>query len=271
VTQDFWLRTHPYLESVSSLHTQVDKAVSELSIVPPPVPIWDNYIGDFLGGVPLLRSPAASIDFAPVEVMTRALVKRLATSSLPDSLAGEARILDAELHCEADPPQRVAAWLLDENTFATECPGLLRYLGWTAMSRYLQPVTDSFRNWRDEERWLRSYCPMCGSSPAMAQLVGADQGRQRLLACGCCRTRWRYKRTGCPFCDNEDDRRLPVMTVEGEEGLRIDYCESCKGYLKTYDGEGSETLLLADWTSIQLDVIACDRGLKRIATSLYEL
>jgi len=61
------------------------------------------------------------------------------------------------------------------------------------------------------------------------------------------------------------------MTVEGEEGLRIDYCESCKGYLKTYDGEGSETLLLADWTSIQLDVIACDRGLKRIATSLYEL
>ena len=61
------------------------------------------------------------------------------------------------------------------------------------------------------------------------------------------------------------------MTVEGERGLRIDYCESCKGYLKTYDGEGSETVLLADWTSIHLDVIASDHGLKRLAASLYEL
>ena len=105
----------------------------------------------------------------------------------------------------------------------------------------------------------------------MAQLVGVDQGRQRLLSCGCCRTRWLYKRTGCPFCENGDDRRLAVVTVEQERGLRIDYCESCKGYLKTYVGEGSETVLLADWTSIHLDVIAFDRGLKRLGASLYDL
>jgi FdhE protein len=61
------------------------------------------------------------------------------------------------------------------------------------------------------------------------------------------------------------------VVAEGEGGLRIDYCESCKGYLKTYDGEGSETVLLADWTSIHLDVIAFDRGLKRFCTSLYQL
>jgi FdhE protein len=59
--------------------------------------------------------------------------------------------------------------------------------------------------------------------------------------------------------------------VEGEGGLRIDYCEACRGYLKTYDGEGSENVLLADWTSLHLDVIACDRGLKRLAASLYTL
>ena len=105
----------------------------------------------------------------------------------------------------------------------------------------------------------------------MAQLVGVDQGRQRLLSCGCCGTRWHYERTGCPFCENGDDRRLGVVTVEGEGCLRIDYCESCKGYLKTYDGVGSETVFLADWTSIHLDVIAYDRGLTRLAASLYEL
>ena len=271
MTQDAWLRTHPYLQSVSSLHAHVEKALSELSIVTAPVPSWNSYIADFLGGVPFLLSPVASIDFAPVEVMAGALVKRLASSSLPGNVAEEARILNTELHCETHPPRRVAAWLLDENVFTSECPGLLRYLGWTALSRYLCPVTGAFGNWREEEQWFRSYCPTCGSPPAMAQLVGIDQGRQRFLSCGCCCTRWRYKRTGCPFCENEDDRRLGLVTVEGEGGLRIDYCESCKGYLKTYDGEGSETVLLADWTSIHLDVIAHDRGLKRLAASLYEL
>jgi hypothetical protein len=30
-------------------------------------------------------------------------------------------------------------------------------------------------------------------------------------------------------------------------------------------------VLLADWTSLHLDVLARDRGLKRLAASLYEL
>ena len=84
-------------------------------------------------------------------------------------------------------------------------------------------------------------------------------------------TRWRYRRTGCPFCDAQDEHRLAVVAVEGEAGLRIDYCDACSGYLKTYDGEGSESVLLADWTSLHLDVIARDRGLKRLAASLYDL
>ena len=107
----------------------------------------------------------------------------------------------------------------------------------------------------------------------MAQLVGTDPGRLRLLSCGRCDTRWRYRRTGCPFCENQDkdDHRLTVMAVEGEGGLRIDYCEACGGYLKTYSGEGSEGVLLADCTSIHLDIVARDRGLKRLAASLYEL
>ena len=103
----------------------------------------------------------------------------------------------------------------------------------------------------------------------MAQLVGVDPGRRRLLSCGCCGTRWQFKRTGCPFCET-DAQRLASVTIEGEPGLRIDHCESCGGYLKTYDGQGNETLLLSDWSSLHLDLIAHDRGLKRLAASLYE-
>jgi len=46
--------------------------------------------------------------------------------------------------------------------------------------------------------------------------------------------------------------------------------ESCGGYIKTYNGSGNESLLLADWTSLHLDVITRDRGLHRSAASLYE-
>jgi hypothetical protein len=81
-----------------------------------------------------------------------------------------------------------------------------------------------------------------------------------------CRTRWQFKRTGCPFCET-NAQRLASVSIEGERGLRIDHCESRGGYLKTYDGEA---LLLPDWSSLHLDVIAHDRGLKRLAASLYE-
>ena len=186
-------------------------------------------------------------------------------------LAQETRALDSELRCDPDAPRRAIAWMLDRDVYASACAGLLRYFGWSALARHLHPVVDAFAGWRDEERWLRSYCPTCGSRPCMAQLVGTDPGRLRLLSCGRCKTRWRYLRTGCPFCENHNDHRLTVLSIEGEGGLRIDYCEGCRGYLKTYNGEGSENVLLADWTSIHLDVIACDRRLKRLAASLYTL
>ena len=104
----------------------------------------------------------------------------------------------------------------------------------------------------------------------MAQLVGVDPGRKRLLTCGRCATQWRYGRTMCPFCE-ADSQKLVSIVIAGESGLRVDHCESCKGYLKTYDGQGSEPVLLADWTSLHLDQLALDRGLARSASSLYDL
>jgi FdhE protein len=159
---------------------------------------------------------------------------------------------------------------MGEDSLAPSSPGLLRYLGWTAMAAYLRPVVKAFESWRDEERWLRPYCPTCGSPPAMSQLIGVDPGRLRFLSCGQCRTRWRYNRTACPFCQT-DSQRLAVVAVEGEAHLRIDSCETCRAYLKTYIGQGDESLYLSDWTSLHLDLIAQDRGLERRAASLYDL
>jgi FdhE protein len=271
VTRDVWLSRHSYLEPVAQLHTLVDAAVAGIPSENRCAPIWDDYTADFQQGVPLLESSAAHIDLSAAAKAVMLLIEKLSSVLLSGKLAHETRSLDSELRGDPDAARRVVDWLLDRGEYGSECPGLLRYFGWTVLARHLCPMVDAFARWREEERWLRSYCPTCGSRPSMAQLAGTDPGRLRLLACGRCKTRWRYRRTGCPFCENQNDHRLTVLSIEGEGGLRIDYCEGCRGYLKTYDGEGSENVFLADWTSLHLDVIACDRGLKRLAASLYAL
>jgi FdhE protein len=197
------------------------------------------------------------------------LIERLALTRSAGWLAAETRSLHAELQRAPHAGRRIVDFLMGDESAVPLFPGLARYLGWTAMIRVLGPVVLAFNNWRDEEKWRRRYCPTCGSLPAMAQLVGEEHGRRRLLSCGCCGTRWHFKRTCCPFCES-DSQRLESVIVEGESGLRIDHCTSCGGYIKTYDGQGNESLLLSDWSSLQLDVLAADRGLKRLAASLYE-
>lgn len=271
MTQDVWLARHPYLQRVAEFHTLVSAAAAVISVARPPTPDFANYISDYRVGIPLLRSSQAAIDFEPAEAILVSLLGNLASQHLPENLAGECRVMHTQLRAELNAPRQAVAWLLDSEGFNPAHPGLLRYLGWTALTQFLSPLVDGFGSWREEEQWLRGYCPTCGSPPAMAQLVGLDPGRVRLLSCACCSTRWRYRRIGCPFCESECDHRLSVLAIEGEKYLRIDYCQSCRAYLKTYNGEGSERLFLADWSSLHLDIIARDRGLRRLAASLYEL
>jgi len=271
MTPDLWLETHSYFRALADLSAQVDRAAAGIDVLDGRIPDWEDYRADFLAGVPLLPSTAAAVDLEPGGRMAGALLERLASGASSERLAVQTRALDAELQCEPHVSRRIADFLLGDETLSPPFPGLLRYLAWTATARFLRPLVKAFDGWRDEERWLRRYCPTCGSLPAMAQLVGTDPGRLRLLSCGCCGTRWRYRRIGCPFCESADDHRLSALAIEGEKYLRIDYCEFCRAYLKTFDGEGYETFFLADWTSLHLDVIARDRGLKRLANSLYEL
>ena len=270
MTVDAWLTTHPYLRPVGLLCAEVEAAAAATAAAPARVPDWEDYAADFRAGVPLLRSLDAGIDLEAGGRAALALVERLASNPAGGKLAADVSTLREELRDAGASPGRVMDFLLGEETLAPSSPGLLRYVGWTATARHLEPVVGPFAAWRDEELWLRPYCPTCGSPPSMAQLVGSDPGRMRFLTCGGCRTRWRYSRTACPFCE-KDDRKLASVSIEGEAGLRIDSCESCNGYLKTYDGEGNEAVLLADWTSLHLDVLAHDRGLKRLAASLFEV
>ena len=268
--REAWLERHPYLQAMGDVHALIEGALGEVDLPSAAIPAWEDYLDDFRAGVPLLQSSSVAIDLDPATAAIAALVEKAALLPLPEKLASESRVLASEVRRDPETVPRFLNWLRGRDSHAPSHPGLLHYLAWAVLARYLRPVVAAFSSWRDEERWLRNDCPMCGSPPAMAQLVGTDPGRQRFLVCGCCRTRWRYKRSDCPFCEH-DDHRHSTVTIEGESSLRIDHCEACGGYLKTYVGEGNEAVFLADWTSIHLDIIARDRGFKRLAASLYAL
>lgn len=113
--------------------------------------------------------------------------------------------------------------------------------------------------------WQRSYCPVCGARPTLAEVRGIE--RERRLRCGACSADWPLALLHCAFCDEIDHEKLGALSVEGEGQLRrVETCESCHGYLKTattFDALSFRALMLLDLATIPLDLVAQERGYAR--------
>lgn len=84
----------------------------------------------------------------------------------------------------------------------------------------------------DQERWRRGYCPVCGGHADFGYLQ-KDVGT-RYLICSRCDTEWLFQRLQCPFCECNEQGKLPYFT--DDKGLyRLYVCEQCHCYLKVLD------------------------------------
>jgi hypothetical protein len=122
---------------------------------------------------------------------------------------------------------------------------------------------------RDE--WTGAACPACGG---LAQLsVIAEEsgefmgGSPRSLVCGRCAGWWTFPRAICTWCGEGDPRRLPSFVPDERRAVRIDGCETCSSYVKTFDlreaGGVDLVPLVDDVASVSLDLWAHDQGLAR--------
>lgn len=267
-----WIAQHPFLEGVAAFHDAVEAAVAKAALPAVPAPAGDGWKEDLAKGLPLLLSEKAGLATAPA--LAEAVAKlafELARSPLPEGLKEKAAALKDHLAQPAARAALVAALIGDGEPPTDVDPGFARFVAWTAMAHALSPALRALEGVRDDDAWNAGSCPTCGSGPAMSQLVPNEVGRKRVLACGQCRTRWTYRRIACAHCGNHDATKLAVMELEGEPALRLDVCEECKGYVKTYTETGEEPLMLADWSSLHLDVLAKEKGYERKGASLYEL
>ncbi len=272
-TRRRWLAAHPFLVPLAHFQERLGGAAAALPAPALDLPPLEAHGPALAQGVPLLSGPTHGplLRAAGADLLGR-LLAATAGLKLPGPIAEGLAELRGAL---ATPGARDLAvtWLVEGEGAAPPPPqpGLLRYLGWSAFARVLGPVVEAFAGARPEGAWTRPTCPTCGALPVMAHLVDRDAGRDRQLVCGCCATRWGWRRLGCPYCGNEAADRLALLELEGPAGLRLDVCESCRGYLKTYTGRGDEALFLSDWPTLVLDAMAGERGYQRRGVSLFEL
>jgi FdhE protein len=108
--------------------------------------------------------------------------------------------------------------------------------------------------------WLKGYCPICGSLPALLFLRGEGE---RMAYCSWCGTTWGLHRLQCPTCDNRYHESLGYFDVEGESIYRVHYCRLCKSYFKLIDTRellDFPYLPLEEWTTLHLDLLARQEG-----------
>jgi FdhE protein len=105
------------------------------------------------------------------------------------------------------------------------------------MINWMKPLfvslMEHYRENVDLETWVSPDCPLCGYYPAMSMIADSEEGKH-YLHCSLCEMLWSFKRVTCTICGNEDQKKLGYFILEDKEApYRIDYCDVCKGYIKT--------------------------------------
>jgi FdhE protein len=113
--------------------------------------------------------------------------------------------------------------------------------------------------------WMEGYCPICAAWPILAERRGLD--RTRRLRCGRCGGEWQVQWLCCTYCGEREHERLGSLVPEQRgERLNVETCSSCHGYVKsvaTLQRIPPFELLLQDLESVELDLVALDRGYTR--------
>jgi len=113
-------------------------------------------------------------------------------------------------------------------------------------------------------------CPFCSALPCVAVLRGEGEGAKRFLLCSLCATEWEFRRVKCPGCGEEDKDNLPVFVEEDPACVRIEACDTCRGYLKAVDltKNGHAVPIVDEIATVWLNVFAEENGYRKIQPNL---
>jgi len=141
---------------------------------------------------------------------------------------------------------------------------------------YAQRLAELSQRPVDRELYTNEYrCPFCAGPPQLSILQGGGEleGGGRALLCATCFTTWPFRRVRCASCGEEDEHRLAYFHSPALDHLRVDACETCRGYVKTIDLTrlGIAVPLVDEVAGAPLDVWARERGYEKIELNLVGL
>ena len=118
--------------------------------------------------------------------------------------------------------------------------------------------------------YTAAVCPKCGGGPQLAVLRPEGDGGKRHLTCWLCLTEWEFRRVICPVCEETDHTKLPRYSPDDPIAVRVEACDTCKNYLKSFDMTVDGLLVpeVDEIASIALDVWAIDHGYHKIQLNL---
>lgn len=263
-----YLESHPFLQERAQIQAVLAEVLANVPALAFPKKAELKKL--VKAGVPLLQQ--AEWQEKAVTVMAKELpelLQKLAKAELPQQMQKAAADWSAladdnvkmqEL-CQVLLQQKDAELQKLVQTDGIE-EALVRMLGWALVDKLVPAEAKQPQLWQ-ELGWQRNYCPVCGRKPVMSQLRKEENGHARFLVCDGCHAEWPFHRTTCAYCGNDDLKKMHVLEPEGEEKLRLDVCDACHHYIKTYIDEGEEPLYLQDWTSLHLDFACEEQGLKK--------
>jgi FdhE protein len=207
---------------------------------------------------PLLHNRTLRVDAGRAQALIEQLGLRL---SRADSLALLSAAITGNVH--------VIQLLATQHDLD---PAALDSLAHMAVLPLLQSCSQQLQSLLPEH-WPEGYCPICAAWPVLAERRGLD--RSRRLRCGRCASDWEVEWLYCVYCGERDHRQLGSLAPdESGELLKVETCESCHGYLKSMaslQGFLPLELLLQDLETVELDLVALERGYHRPQTSAFPL
>ena len=237
---------------------------------------WDvqvDLIPERADGVPLLHDAVLTLD----ERRTRGWMERLIAAAADFRDGGNP--LDRSALDRVPPLGLVGAAIrMDDEAIATmaDSAGADANAFGSIAQLAVFPILHSVRRRLAREiptAWPHGWCPVCAAWPTLAEMRGLE--RERRMRCGRCGSDWRRNVLHCPFCDENDHRKLGALLEEGdEERRRVETCRTCMGYLKSVTTLGAlpEAKLAAeDVTTLHHDLVAVERGFRRPERAGFEL
>jgi FdhE protein len=242
----------PYLELLATIARGQDDAVREIRLPPRsrpgPVPLAHEVADRDPAWHVMLRVILSACRGAALPAPARVAINRL-------EAAGAAELEALATEVLAGPPRDLASAPFVGaalQTYLTQLAANERGSGVEAL-----PVEDS----------ERTACPVCGSPPVAAVVLGTE--RLRYLVCSLCASEWHHTRAQCFLCRSGE--ATSYYSVEGApKGAGAETCDTCKTYLKVFDLQDVTTAeaLADDAASLVLDLLLGEQGYRRAGVNL---